>query len=82
MVNYDRRGRGESGDTSPFAVEREIEDIAALVDVVGGRSALFGSSSGCALCLFAAQAGLGVTGLALWEPPLPLEGEGENLLSF
>jgi len=74
VVNYDRRGRGDSGDTLPFALEREIEDIAALVAEVGGSAALYGSSSGAALCLWAAAAGLPVTALVLWEPPLELEG--------
>jgi pimeloyl-ACP methyl ester carboxylesterase len=78
VVNYDRRERGESGDTLPFAVEREVEDIAALVDEVGGSAALFGSSSGGALCLWAAAEGLGVSKLVLWEPPLTLEGHGDG----
>ena len=46
VVNYDRRGRGESGDTPPYAVEREIEDIAALIGAAGGRAAVYGISSG------------------------------------
>jgi pimeloyl-ACP methyl ester carboxylesterase len=74
VVDYDRRGRGESGDTQPFALEREIDDIAALIDEVGGRAALYGSSSGAALCLWAAAAGLPVSALVLWEPPLEPEG--------
>jgi pimeloyl-ACP methyl ester carboxylesterase len=74
VVNYDRRGRGESGDTLPFALEREIDDIAALIAEVGGTAALYGSSSGAALCLWAASAGLPVTALVLWEPPLEPEG--------
>ncbi|MFB2596368.1 alpha/beta fold hydrolase [Herbiconiux sp. P17] len=77
-VNYDRRGRGESTDTLPFAIEREIDDIAALIDVVGGSAALFGNSSGSALCLWAAAARIGVSKLALWEIPLDLEGEGDG----
>lgn len=78
VVNYDRRGRGESTDRLPFAVEREIEDIAALIEEVGGEAALFGSSSGSALCLWAAAAGVSATKLALWEAPLALEGEGDG----
>lgn len=68
---YDRRGRGESGDTKPFAVEREVEDIDALTAQAGGRAALFGISSGAALVLTAA-AKLGpakVSHIALFEPP-------------
>ena len=52
---YDRRGRGESGDTAPYAVAREVEDIAALIDAAGGSAALYGISSGGALALEAAQ---------------------------
>lgn len=70
VVIYDRRGRGDSGDTPPYAVDREIEDIAALLDVVGGRGALFGHSSGAALALRAAEAlGDRVTHLVLYEAP-------------
>jgi pimeloyl-ACP methyl ester carboxylesterase len=46
VINYDRRGRGESGDTKPYAVEREIEDIEALIDAVGGSAFVYGNSSG------------------------------------
>jgi pimeloyl-ACP methyl ester carboxylesterase len=79
VVNYDRRGRGESSDASaeytPAAgVDHEVEDIAALIGAVGGSAGLYGSSSGGALCLWAAAAGIGVTRLALWEVPLGLEG--------
>ena len=67
---YDRRGRGESGDTLPYAVEREVEDIEALIDQGGGTAALYGISSGAALALEAAV-GLGekVRAVALYEPP-------------
>jgi pimeloyl-ACP methyl ester carboxylesterase len=78
VINYDRRGRGESTDTLPFSVDREVEDIAALIGLAGGSAALFGSSSGAALCLWAAASGLDVTGLVLWEAPLSLEGEGDG----
>ena len=78
VINYDRRGRGESTDTLPFSVDREVEDIAALIELAGGSAALFGSSSGGALCLWAAAAGLPVSKLVLWEVPLSLEGEGDG----
>jgi len=78
VINYDRRGRGESTDTLPFSVDREVEDIAALIEVAGGSAALFGSSSGGAVCLWAAAAGLPVSKLVLWEVPLSLEGEGDG----
>ena len=69
VYNYDRRGRGPSGDTQPYAVAREIEDIAAVIDAAGGRAHLYGSSSGAALALEAAANGVAVDKLALWEPP-------------
>ncbi|MGY1782356.1 alpha/beta fold hydrolase [Geodermatophilus sp. SYSU D01036] len=68
-VAYDRRGRGDSGDTLPYAVEREVEDLAALVDAVGGRASLYGHSSGAALALRAVAAGLPVDRFVLHDPP-------------
>jgi pimeloyl-ACP methyl ester carboxylesterase len=68
-LNYDRRGRGDSGDTAPYAVEREIDDIAALIAQTGGASAVFGHSSGATLALKAAASGLPITRLVLYEPP-------------
>src|SRR5688572_10615319 len=70
VINYDRRGRGESGDSAPYAVEREIEDLDGLVQRVGGRAAVFGFSSGAALALAAAAHGVAVTKLALFDLPL------------
>jgi pimeloyl-ACP methyl ester carboxylesterase len=70
VYTYDRRGRGESGDTKPYAVEREIEDIAALIDVAGGAVSLAGFSSGAALSLEAASAlGPKVGKLVVYEAP-------------
>ena len=69
VLNYDRRGRGDSGDTAPYAVEREIEDIAALIADAGRPASLFGHSSGATLALKAAAAGLPITRLVLYEPP-------------
>jgi len=66
---YDRRGRGDSGDTPPYAVEREVEDIQALVEDAGGSAFAFGHSSGGVLALEAASHTLGITKLALYEPP-------------
>jgi alpha-beta hydrolase superfamily lysophospholipase len=68
VLNYDCRGRGDSGDTQPYAVEREIEDIKALIDQAGGSAALYGTSSGATLALKAAAGGLGISKLVLWEP--------------
>jgi pimeloyl-ACP methyl ester carboxylesterase len=73
-VNYDRRGRGPSGDTPPYAIEREIEDIAAVIDAVGGEAGIYGSSSGAVLAMDAAEAGVPISKLAMWEPPFIPEG--------
>jgi pimeloyl-ACP methyl ester carboxylesterase len=66
---YDRRGRGESTDTKPYAVVKEVEDLRALIAAAGGQACVYGISSGAALALRAAAAGIGVTKLALYEPP-------------
>ena len=73
VFNYDRRGRGDSGDTHPYSIEREVEDLAALVDAAGGAAAVFGNSSGAILALHAASAGVAITKLALWEPPFMVD---------
>jgi pimeloyl-ACP methyl ester carboxylesterase len=70
VINYDRRGRGESANTEPYAVEREVEDLVALVNSIRGPVFLFGSSSGAVLALDAAtRLGSKVTKLFLYEPP-------------
>src|SRR5918995_5747489 len=69
VYNYARRGRGDSGDTLPYAVEREIEDIEALITEAGGSAHLYGVSSGGALVLEAAAAGTAVDKLAVYEVP-------------
>jgi pimeloyl-ACP methyl ester carboxylesterase len=66
---YDRRGRGDSGDTQPYAVEREIEDLGAVIAAAGGSAFVFGHSSGAVLGLRAAAAGLAILKLAMYEPP-------------
>jgi pimeloyl-ACP methyl ester carboxylesterase len=76
VINYDRRGRGESGDTQPYAVEREIEDIEALVAEAGGEASLFGMSSGAVLAAEAAARGVPVTKLLMYEPPMVLDDSG------
>ncbi|MGV8895167.1 MAG: alpha/beta fold hydrolase [Rhodoglobus sp.] len=78
VINYDRRGRGESPATS-LGLSRDLDDIRALIDVAGGSAALFGSSSGAAIALAAASTGLPVTRLALWEVPLQRGGGAEFL---
>jgi len=69
VLNYDRRGRGESGDTPPYEVQREIEDLEALIVEAGGAASVFGGSSGAALALEAAAAGLEIEKLVVYEPP-------------
>lgn len=73
-INYDRRGRGDSTDTSPYAVEREIEDIEALIDYAGGRAFVYGMSSGAILALKAAKHLTSkISKVALYEPPFILD---------
>ena len=69
VFTYDRRGRGDSGDTAPYAVDREVEDLSALIGEAGGAAAVFGYSSGAVLALQAAARGLSITRLALYDPP-------------
>jgi pimeloyl-ACP methyl ester carboxylesterase len=79
-LTYDRRGRGESGDTQPYAVAREIEDLEALIDATGGSAYLYGVSSGAALSLLAREK-LGptkVSKIALYEPPYDTTEEGKQ----
>jgi pimeloyl-ACP methyl ester carboxylesterase len=75
---YDRRGRGESTDTLPFAVAREVEDLQAVIGAAGGSAAVYAMSSGGALALATAAAGSGITALALYETPFTAES-GDDL---
>jgi alpha-beta hydrolase superfamily lysophospholipase len=74
VLNYDRRGRGDSGDTPPYEEDREIEDIDAVAHAAGGSAFLYGSSSGAALAMDAAARLDSITKVALWEPPFLPEG--------
>jgi pimeloyl-ACP methyl ester carboxylesterase len=76
-VTYDRRGRGDSGDTAPYDLEREVEDLAAVVDAVGGSAVVYGHSSGAGLALEAAIGGVRIDRLILHEPPY--NPDDENL---
>lgn len=78
VINYDRRGRGDSTEAGPFAVEREIEDLAALIDAVGGRASLFGFSSGGALALRATGTSIGVERVAVYEAPFVVNGSDRH----
>jgi pimeloyl-ACP methyl ester carboxylesterase len=76
---HDRRGRGGSGDTPPYAVGREIEDIAALIDVAGGSACVYGHSSGAALGMEAAlKLGDKVKRLAMYEPPYLADAKAQR----
>ena len=75
VFNYDRRGRGDSGDTASYAVEREIEDLAALIAEAGGTASVYAHSSGAGLALHAAAHGLPISKLVLHEPPYVPEDE-------
>ena len=81
VIGYDRRGRGESGDTPPYAPDREVEDLAALVDAAGGSAGVYGYSSGALLAMRAAAQGVPIDRLALLEPPLPEEDAGPDPLT-
>jgi pimeloyl-ACP methyl ester carboxylesterase len=69
VYTYDRRGRGDSSDTKPYAVEREVEDMSAFITAAGGSAHVAGVSSGAALALEAARQGLPIKKLALYEAP-------------
>ena len=69
VFDYDRRGRGESGDTKPYAVAREVEDLRAVCEAAGGRPCVAATSSGAALALEAAASGVPMKMLAAHEPP-------------
>ena len=73
VLSYDRRGRGDSTDMPPWAVEREVEDLAALIAEVGGRASLYGISSGGLLALEAARHELPIDQLAVYEAPVVLD---------
>jgi pimeloyl-ACP methyl ester carboxylesterase len=85
VFNYDRRGRGGSGDTPPYAVDREIEDLAAVIAAVAGADGpagtamVFGGSSGAALALEASARLPAITALALWEPPYHVDATAPHL---
>jgi pimeloyl-ACP methyl ester carboxylesterase len=70
VYRYERRGRGDSGDTLPYAVEREVEDLAAVIAEAGGSACVYGFSSGALLALQAAAAGVPIEKLVLMEPPI------------
>ena len=82
VYEFDRRGRGDSGDTPPYDVEREIEDLAALIDHAGASAAVHGFSSGALLALHATAAGLPITRMTLLEPPYAMDDEAAGQAAF
>jgi pimeloyl-ACP methyl ester carboxylesterase len=82
VYNYDRRGRGDSTDTAPYAVEREVDDLAALIDEAGGSAFLYGFSSGGLVALHAAASGLAIPKLVLLEPPLATDEDRSAQAAF
>lgn len=79
VFNVSRRGRGESGDTAPYAVEREQEDLEAVIAEAGGRAHVFAHCTGAVLAFDVALRGDGITKLVAYEPPYILEGSRERL---
>jgi pimeloyl-ACP methyl ester carboxylesterase len=75
---YDRRGRGASGDTPPYAKTREVEDVQALIAAAGGSAFVFGTSSGAGLALETAASGANIPKLAVYEPPFIGAGEANH----
>ena len=73
VYNYDRRGRGGSGDTDAYEVDREIEDLAAVIEAAGGSAYVYGSSSGAALALRAAAVGVPIEKVVAFEPPFVVD---------
>ena len=84
-ITVDRRGRGDSDDRAappPYDVEREVEDVAAVVEAVGGAAAVYGHSSGAALALRAAAADIGVARLVVHDAPYNLPGDEQSSLDW
>ena len=78
VIFYDRRGRGDSGDTAPYAVAREVDDLDALIRRAGGSAQVLGISSGAILALEAAASSLPIARLALYEPPFVATGDADH----
>lgn len=79
VFTYDRRGRGDSSDTSSYDVQREIDDLEAVIREAGGQAVVLGVSSGAALALEGASRGLPITRLALYEAPFIVDGSRSAL---
>ena len=81
VFTFDRRGRGQSGDVQPYAVEREVEDVAALVAEAGEPASLYGHSAGSMLALRAAGAGMSLAKLVLADVPVRVHGDDDDAVS-
>jgi pimeloyl-ACP methyl ester carboxylesterase len=81
VINYDRRGHGESGDTPPFTADREFEDLEALIAEAGGSVFIYSTSGGGIIALEAVARGLNSTKLAVWEPPFIVDDSRPPLAS-
>lgn len=82
VYHYDRRGRGASTDNGPYAVEREVDDLAALIESAGGTAFLYGFSSGALVALHAAAIGLPISKLAVLEPPIATDEDRPSQRAF
>jgi pimeloyl-ACP methyl ester carboxylesterase len=78
VYNYDRRGRGDSNNTSDYRIDREIEDLQGLIEAAGGSAYVWGLSSGAVLALQAAAKGVNMLKLALHEPPFVVDDQGHQ----
>jgi pimeloyl-ACP methyl ester carboxylesterase len=78
VYTYDRRGRGQSGDTQPYSVERELDDVAALIAEAGQPTLVYGHSAGAALALRAAAAALNIAKLVLSDPPYGRHSDADD----
>ncbi|MET3896321.1 pimeloyl-ACP methyl ester carboxylesterase [Devosia sp. UYZn731] len=79
VYTYDRRGRGDSGNTLPYGAKREVEDLAAVIQAAGGAAYVFGHSSGSFIGLLAAASGVPIMRLATYEPPYAADEAGDAL---
>ncbi|MEV6634937.1 alpha/beta hydrolase [Actinoplanes sp. NPDC051470] len=79
VYSYDRRGRGDTVDTAPYSVDREFDDLQALITEAGGSAMMYGTSGGGMIAIQAAARGLAITKLALWEVPYILPGTREPI---
>lgn len=75
VYNYDRRGRGGSGDTPPYSADKEVDDLHAVIEAAGGEAAVYGISSGGVLALRAAARGVPISRLVMYEPPISRDDE-------